>query len=210
MARTPRTFSRRGRAEAKAGENIRQGKSREDVTKKPKHTNQQQEMVEVLPTRSLSRFVRVINWLPRLPSTSFHGWRPSDCRTWREGVLSLKHRRCNETKEYHRAQQSPHENDWLPRHENMHGRTSGDEERLTIATIILRKPPDISWTSFPFRTGFIAPPCAGGGARKPHPVAGFGCKVFKYLLRSSRNFTGPAGFQSPNHSSFHSYGRTKL
>src|SRR5208282_5532209 len=27
-----------------------------------------------------------------------------------------------------------------------------------------------------------APPSAGGSATKPHPVAGFGCKVFKYLL----------------------------
>ena len=34
MARTPRTFSRRGHAEAKAGENIGQGKLREDVTEK--------------------------------------------------------------------------------------------------------------------------------------------------------------------------------
>ena len=34
MARTPRTFSRRGHAEAKAGENIGQGKSRKDVTEK--------------------------------------------------------------------------------------------------------------------------------------------------------------------------------
>jgi len=32
MARTPRTFSGGGHAEAKAGENIRQGKPREDVT----------------------------------------------------------------------------------------------------------------------------------------------------------------------------------
>jgi hypothetical protein len=51
-----------------------------------------------------------------------------DRRTWREGVLSLKQGRCNETKEYHCAQQSPHENDWLPGNENLHGRTSGDEE----------------------------------------------------------------------------------
>ena len=41
MARTPRTFSRRGHAEAKAGENIGQGKPREDVTEKAKQTNQQ-------------------------------------------------------------------------------------------------------------------------------------------------------------------------
>ena len=31
MARTPRTFSRRGRAEAKAGENIGEGKPREPM-----------------------------------------------------------------------------------------------------------------------------------------------------------------------------------
>ena len=42
MARTPRTFSRRGHAEAKAGENIGQGKPREDVTEKAKQTNQQE------------------------------------------------------------------------------------------------------------------------------------------------------------------------
>jgi len=36
MARTPRTFSRRSRAETKAGEDIGQAKPREDVTKKAK------------------------------------------------------------------------------------------------------------------------------------------------------------------------------
>jgi hypothetical protein len=101
----------------------------------------------VLPTRSLIRFVRAIGWFPRPRSTRFRGWSLSDCRTWREGVLSLKHQRCNETKKYHRAQQSPHENDWLPGNENVHGRTSGDEEQLTITTVILRKPSGISWTS---------------------------------------------------------------
>ena len=30
--------------------------------------------------------------------------------------------------------------------------------------------------------GLSPSPCAGGSARKPHPVAGFGCKVFKFLL----------------------------
>ena len=143
MARTPRTFSRRGHPEAKAGENIGQGKPREDVTEKAKQTNQQEEISEVSLTRSPSRFVGVLRLLPRLRSTRFHGWGLRDGRTWREGVLSLKHRRCNETNKYHPAQQSPHENDWLPGNENVHGRTSGDEERLTITTIILRKPPDI-------------------------------------------------------------------
>ena len=139
MARTPRTFSRRGHAEAKAGENIGQGKPREDVTEKAKQTNQQEEISEVSLTRSPSRFVGVLRLLPRLRSTRFHGCGLRDGRTWREGVLSLKHRRCNETNKYHPAQQSPHENDWLPGNENLHGRTSGDEERLTITTIILRK-----------------------------------------------------------------------
>jgi hypothetical protein len=61
-------------------------------------------------------------------------------RTRRERIFSLKQRRCNETNQYHPTQQSPHENDWLPRNENLHGRTSGDEARLTISVIILRNP----------------------------------------------------------------------
>ena len=98
---------------------------------------------EVSLTRSPSRFVGVLR-LPRLRNTRFHGGGLRDGRTWREGVLSFKYRRCNETKEYHRAQQSPHENDWLPWDKNQHGRTSRDEERLTITAIILRKTPHIS------------------------------------------------------------------
>jgi hypothetical protein len=86
-------------------------------------------------------------WLLRWRSARFRGWRLSDRRTWREGVLSLKHGGCNEAKKYHPAQQSPHENYWLPGNENPHGRTSGDEGRLTIAVIILRKSPDFSRTS---------------------------------------------------------------
>ena len=143
MARTSRTLSRRGHAEAKAGENIGQGKPREDVTEKAKQTNQQEEIFEVSLTRSPSRFVGVLR-LPRLHNARFNGGGLRDDRTWREGVFSLKHGRCNETKKYHRAQQSPHENDWPPGNENVHARTSGDEERLTITSIILRK----SRTSF--------------------------------------------------------------
>jgi hypothetical protein len=139
MARTPRTFSRRGHAEAKAGENIGQGKSPEDVTEKAMQRIQREAISEVSLTRSPSRFVGVLG-LPRLRTTRFHGGGLPDDRTWHKGVLSLKHRRCNETKEYHRAQQSPHENDWLPGNQNVHGRTSGNEERRTITTIILRKP----------------------------------------------------------------------
>ena len=69
--------------------------------------NQQQETVEVLPTRSLSRFVRVIGLLRRLRNTRFLFTR---C----ERVLSDKQRRCNEANQYHPTQQSPHENNWLP------------------------------------------------------------------------------------------------
>ena len=146
MARTPRTFSRRGRAEAKAGENIGQDKPRKDVTEKAMQRIQREAISEVSLTRSPSRFVGVLR-LPRLRTTRFHGGGLPDDRTWREGVLSLKHRRCNETNQYHPTQQSPHENDRLPGNENVHGRTSGDEERLTITDIILRKTPDFSWTS---------------------------------------------------------------
>ena len=139
MARTPRTFSRRSHAEAKAVENIGGGKSREDVTQKAMQTNQRKAISEVSLTRRPSRLVGVLR-LPRLRNTRFHGRGLRDGRTWREGVLSLQHRRCNETHQYHPTQQSPHEDDWLPGNENPHGRTSGDEERLTITTIILRNP----------------------------------------------------------------------
>jgi len=72
MARTPRAFSRRSHPEAKAGENIGQGKPREDVTEKAKQ-NQQQEIFEVSLTRSRSGFVGVLRLLPRLRRSSFHG-----------------------------------------------------------------------------------------------------------------------------------------
>ena len=108
MARTPRTFSRRGHAEAKAGENIGQGIPREDVTEKTKQTNQQKEISEVSLTRSPSGLAGVLGFLPRLRRTRFRGCGLRDGRTWREGVLSLKHRRRNETNKYHPAQQSPH------------------------------------------------------------------------------------------------------
>jgi len=48
VARTPRTLSRRGHAEAKAGENIGQGKSHEDVTEKAMQTNQREAISEGL------------------------------------------------------------------------------------------------------------------------------------------------------------------
>ncbi|SRR5258708_34897915 len=137
MARTPRRITRRGHPKAKAGENIGQGKSREDVSERAKQTNREKEVFEFSLTRSPSRFVGVLRLLPRLCNSRFHGWGLRDGRTWREGVLSFKQRRCNETNQYHPAQQSPHENDWLPGNENQHGRTSGDQERLTITAIIL-------------------------------------------------------------------------
>jgi len=53
----------------------------------------------------------------------------------------LKHRRCNETKEYHPAQQSPHENDWLPRNENSHGQTSGDKSAAYNVSLLYCEEP---------------------------------------------------------------------
>jgi hypothetical protein len=64
----------------------------------------------------------VLRLSPRLRSSRFRGCGLHDGRTWREGVLSLKHRRRNKTNKYHPAQQSPHENDWLPGDENVQGR----------------------------------------------------------------------------------------
>jgi hypothetical protein len=52
MARTPRAFSRRGHTEAKAGENIGQNKSREDVTEKAMRTNQQEELRRLTDSES--------------------------------------------------------------------------------------------------------------------------------------------------------------
>jgi len=73
MARTPRTFSSRGRAEAEAGQNIGQGKPREDVTEKAKEINQQEQISDVSLTRTLGRFVGVLRLLPRLRRSSFRG-----------------------------------------------------------------------------------------------------------------------------------------
>src|SRR5271166_3902080 len=85
---------------------------------------QREAISEVSMTRSPSRFVGVLR-LPRLRTTRFHGGGLPDDRSWREGVLSLKHRRSNETNQYHPAQQSPHENNWLPGNENVHRRPPG-------------------------------------------------------------------------------------
>lgn len=60
MAGTPRTFSRGSHIEAKARENIGQGKSREDVTEKAKQTNQQEDISELSLTGSPSRFLGVL------------------------------------------------------------------------------------------------------------------------------------------------------
>jgi hypothetical protein len=95
-------------------------------------------MSEVSLTRSPICFVGVLR-LPRLRNTLFWRCRLRDARTWREGVFSFKYRRRDETKQYHRAQQSPHDNDWFPRNENVHTRTSGDEGRGATVAIILPK-----------------------------------------------------------------------
>jgi len=114
MARPPRTFARGSHPEAKARENIGQGKRREDVSEGCKQTNHQRESVEVLSTRGLRCFVRMTGLLRRLRAGGF-------CRTRCERVFSLKQRSCNEANQDHPAQQSPHENDWLPGNKNSHG-----------------------------------------------------------------------------------------
>jgi hypothetical protein len=110
------------------------------MIEKAKQTNQLEDICELSLTRSPSRFLRALRLLPRLRNTRFQRGRLCDGRTWGEGVVSLKRRRRNESNKYHPAQQSPHENDRLPGNENPHGRTSGDEEQLTITVIIIRKP----------------------------------------------------------------------
>ena len=72
MARTPRALSRGGHAEAKAGENIRQGKPPQDVTEKTKQTNQQEDISELSLTRSPNRLLGVLRLLPRLRNARFH------------------------------------------------------------------------------------------------------------------------------------------
>ena len=110
------------------------------MTEKAKETNQQEEISDVSLTRSLGRFVGVLRLLPRLRNTRFHGWGLRDGSTWREGVLSFKHRRCNEANQYHPAQQSPHENDWLPGNENPHGRTSGTKSGSRLPLLYCENP----------------------------------------------------------------------
>ena len=109
------------------------------MTEKAKETNQQEEISDVSLTRSPGRFVGVFRLLSRLRRSSFHGCGLRDGRTWREGVLSLKHRRCNETKEYHRAQQSPHEHDWLPGNQNVHGRPPGTKSGSRLPLLYCEK-----------------------------------------------------------------------
>ena len=113
------------------------------MTWRVKQANQQEEIFEVSLTRSPSRLVGVLRLLPRLSRTGFRSCWLRDGRTWREGVLSLKHRRRNESNKYHPAQQSPHENDWLPGNENLHGRTSEDEARLTTCLYCTAKIPNL-------------------------------------------------------------------
>ena len=71
----------------------------------------------------------------------------------------------------------------------------------------------VTFDDLPFANWIIALSCAGGNAPKPHPVAGFGCKVFKYLLGAhetlqdrpgsnlltTRRFTRMAGRNSRYH-----------
>ena len=148
--------------------------------------------------------------LPRLRTTRFHGGGLPEDRTWREGVLSLKHRRCNETNQYHPAQKSPNENDWLPGNENIHRRTSGGRRAAHDYHHYTAEPARHFVDILPLPNWIIAPLRARGSARKLHPVAGFGCKVFKYLLGLHETLHNRPGFNLLTTRRFHSYGSTKL
>jgi len=69
MARTPRMLSRRGHAEAKAGENIGQGKPREDVKKmflkEKDNVNAKQRILQTVSAKCFVTpyiIVLLINW----------------------------------------------------------------------------------------------------------------------------------------------------
>jgi hypothetical protein len=136
VIRTQRTFSRRSHAEAKAGENVGQGKPRENVIENAKQTDQQKQIPEVSLTRSPNRSVGVLR-LPRLRNTCFYEGGLRDRGTWCEGVLSFKQRRYNKTNQYHPTQQSPHENDWLPGNEDQHGTPPGTKSGVRFTAIVL-------------------------------------------------------------------------
>ena len=108
------------------------------VTEKATQANGQEEISQVSPTRSPSRFVGVPR-LPRWRNARFHRWGLRHGRTWREGVLSLEDRRCDETNQYHPAQQSPDENDWLPGDENVHTEPPGTKSASRLQLLYCEK-----------------------------------------------------------------------
>jgi hypothetical protein len=178
------------------------------VTEEAMQRIQREAISEVSLTRSPSRFAGVLR-LPRLRTSRFHGRGLPDDRTWREGVLSLKHRRCNETNQYHPTQQSPHENDWLPGNENVHRRPPGTKSGSRLPPLYCGPRQTFPGHLAPSELDYCPSLCWWKCA-KTSPCSGFWMRGIQIFVRSSRNFTGPVGFQSPNHSSFHSYGRTKL
>jgi hypothetical protein len=109
------------------------------LTEKAMQRIQREATSELSLTRSLSRFVGVLR-LARLRNTRFHGGGLPDDHTWREGILSLKHRRSNETNQYHPTQQSPHENDWLPGNENVHRRPPGTKSGSRLVLLYCENP----------------------------------------------------------------------
>jgi len=60
----------------------------------------------------------------------FHNDGPHIGCGWRERVPSFKQRRSTKTNQYQSAHQAPHENDWFPRNENLHGLYLRGEEHL--------------------------------------------------------------------------------
>jgi hypothetical protein len=167
------------------------------VTEKAMQRIQREAISEVSLTRSPSHFVGVLR-LARLHNARFHGGGMGDGRTWREGVLSLKHRRCNEANQYHPTQQSPHENDWLPRNENVHRRPPGTKSGSRLPILYCEKAQTFRGhlaRAFSLkrckreeeqlperRVASHSQNCLVECPREPQSDAGFRCKPFKLFL----------------------------
>jgi hypothetical protein len=97
-----------------------------------------------------------------------------------------------------------------------HSRSRRTEFRLATVASEIRNTTS-AWPTrvfrFHIRTGerpTDGPSVRSGLSPRTSAWSGFWMEGIQIFVRSSRNFTGLVGFQSPNHSSFHSYGRTKL
>src|ERR1017187_7461097 len=110
MARTAKDVLPRRESLSKNWRKYWARKNSRGDSEKAKQARRQTDVPKMLLIRSPHRLVGAFQLLPRLSRTRFRSCGLRDGRTRREWVLSLKHRRRNETKKYHPAQQSPHEN----------------------------------------------------------------------------------------------------